>query len=253
MRLDQYLFLKKYVSSRTKAQEMILRGEVKIKNQKHLQWLSIFKPSFQVDESENIEILIDSELAQYVSRSALKLAGALEQFHVLAKDLVCLDVGQSTGGFTQVLLNRGARRVIGVEVGQGQLAPSLKDHPKVKLFEKTKIQDFINKTQLKFDLIVVDVSFVSGLHFMKELLQLAHDGTHCVYLYKPQFECGAEALNSNGVVTDLKLIEAHCSLFIQKISSHWELLAQAPAHLPGRSGNQESVLYLKPRPADKRR
>jgi len=166
------------------------------------------KVSFKLSAADSIEVE-DSELTRYVSRGGLKLEGALAQSAVSAENAHVLDVGQSTGGFTDCVLQQGAAKVIGVEVGQDQLHPSLRNHPQVICLEGINARDLPQAQLLEyspngFDLIVMDVSFISQTLILPGLAPLLAPSGRIVSLVKPQFEVGKDGLGKNGIVRDEK-------------------------------------------------
>ncbi len=232
-RLDKFLFSKGYFSSRQKAQQAIEEGKVfvdgKLKN-----------PSFNVLGNEKIEVLNDEE---YVSRGAFKLLKAVDVFGLNLKDKVVLDIGASTGGFTQVCLKEGAKKVYALDVGKGQLHDKLKVSTKVVDLSET---DF--RTSKKYDdvdFIVSDVSFISLKHIIPEILQ-RYEFVPVVVLFKPQFECGMEfAKKKNGVVKDKKLHLKLLKDFIEYLKGfHIKISGTAYSPIAGKNGNIEYLFYL---------
>ncbi len=192
MRLDVYLTSKGKYPSRNKAREAVERGEVSVNGKP-------CKPSLEVDGSEQIVI---SSAEQYVSVGAYKLAEAFRVFGISAKGLTFADIGASAGGFTQVLLNNGAAKVYAVDVGEGLLDKSLYADPRVVPVENTNARNMTAATLgEQTDGVVSDVSFISLSYIMPSVSAVLKDGGYAVLLVKPQFECGREALNKNGIVT----------------------------------------------------
>lgn len=193
MRLDQALVARGLAPSRARAREFIREAAVTVDGR------AVTKASSPV--TEDAVIAVAAEAHDYVSRAALKLEAALETFGVDPLDLVCLDLGSSTGGFTEVLLRRGARRVFAVDVGTDQLHPRLRDEPRVVSLEQTHARDLCpDLIPQPLDLVVCDVSFISILKALPPALALARDGAMLVTLVKPQFELGPEAIGKNGRV-----------------------------------------------------
>jgi len=144
----------------------------------------------------------------WVSRSAEKLAGFLEQFPIKINGKKCLDVGSSTGGFTQVLLSYGANRIDAVDVGSNQLHESIRSNPKVSSYEQTDIRDFAKQNNgIFYDIIVCDASFISLYEIVDFIFLVANTDTKIILLYKPQFEVGRDQLRKTGVPKDLKIVE----------------------------------------------
>jgi 23S rRNA (cytidine1920-2'-O)/16S rRNA (cytidine1409-2'-O)-methyltransferase len=194
------------------------------------------------------EIAIDARLSAsaahpYVSRGGVKLAAALHHFKVDARGRVCLDVGASTGGFTQVLLQRGARRVYAVDVGRGQLHASLRALPEVVSLEETDIRSI---SPARFDpapdLVVVDVSFISLKLVLPPAVALVKKPVQLVALIKPQFEAGRSALKK-GVVRDEAVRQAVCNEIAEFVRSlGWTVLGIIPSPIQGGDGNVEFLL-----------
>ena len=216
--------------SRTQAQALVLAGRVPGHE----------KPGEQVDESTGLEV---TKGDPYVSRGGVKLANALDAFGVDPGGLDVLDVGASTGGFTDVLLQRGASRVIALDVGYGQLHPRLRDDPRVHVFERTNAR---HVTGLPFapELVVCDVSFISVRKALPPLLELAAPGWQAVVLVKPQFEAGpADA--RGGVVRD-PVGRRRVAREVAEAAIGWgaETTGVVDSGLPGPKGNRELFLHL---------
>ncbi len=227
MRLDQYLVEEGFVDSRTKAQELIKSRKVSVNGK------PVTKPAYKVT-GEKVEIA-DEKI--YVSRGAHKLKGFLPSLPFTPKGLHALDIGASTGGFTQVLLEEGAATVTCVDVGQGQLHQQLQDDKRVISFEKMDIRDFTR--QRRFDLVTSDVSFISLHHIFESVDALSQKWI--VLLFKPQFEVGKDAKrDSHGVVVDLKAIEQARAAFEEATSAlGWKMVHHEPSTLSGKEGNIE--------------
>ena len=194
MRLDNYLVEKEIVDSRNKSQTIIKEGLVSV-NAKVIK-----KSSFKVEEGDDVSVEAHDS---YVSRAAYKLLEFLEEHDLDVKDRMALDIGSSTGGFTQVLLERGARAVTCVDVGTDQLHKSIREDARVSVHESCDIRKF--ESQIQFNLVVSDVAFISLLHILSDVDRLASD--EIILLFKPQFEVGREAKrDKNGVVLDKKAI-----------------------------------------------
>jgi 23S rRNA (cytidine1920-2'-O)/16S rRNA (cytidine1409-2'-O)-methyltransferase len=198
------------------------------------------KPGEQVDESAALAV---TEGDPYVSRGGVKLANALVAFAIDPTGLDVLDVGASTGGFTDVLLQRGADRVIALDVGYGQLHPRLREHPRVLVYERTNAR---HVTELPFapELIVCDVSFISVRKALPPLLELAAPGWEAVVLVKPQFEAGpADA--RGGVVRDAE-VRSRVVREVAEAAVGWggQTTGVVDSGLPGPKGNRELFLHL---------
>ncbi len=228
MRLDELLVKKGVVGSRNRAQALIKEGSVKVDSK------VVKKSSQRVEESSSVEILADTI---YVSRAAKKLDGFLKVHPVAIKNKRCLDVGASTGGFTQILLERGALSVTALDVGNSQLHKSLREDERVKCVESTDVRDF--EVDEPFDIVTCDVSFISLHHILKSLDRLS--GSVLIILFKPQFEVGREAARDRrGVVKDEKALQEAQRGFEEACRElGWRLMAKEASTLPGKEGNRE--------------
>ncbi|BDR58149.1 TlyA family RNA methyltransferase [Xylocopilactobacillus apicola] len=202
MRLDQLLVAKKKFTSRSKAQAAIKEGHVFLPDGKVLK-----KPALDLSESTN---LIVRDQDPYVSRGAYKLLKAIDLFEINYQNQVVLDIGASTGGFTQVALNHGAKKVFALDVGSNQLDPVIAQDSRVVVIENynfryAKPEDFPVE---KFDLIQCDVSFISLNYIIKPAAQLLKPDGQAVFLIKPQFEAGREFVSKHGVVKNQKVVLA---------------------------------------------
>ena len=233
MRLDNYLVEKEFVDSRNKAQTIIKEGLVSVNSK------VIKKSSFKIELSDEVTL---GEYKQYVSRAAFKLAEFLEEIELSVKDKTALDIGSSTGGFTQVLLENGVAEVNAVDVGRDQLHKSIKDNERVYSFESCDIREF--ESQKRFDLVVSDVSFISLLNILDDVDRLAI--SDIILLFKPQFEVGREAKRDNhGVVLDEKAILNAMNKFETACKEKgWRLNTKAPSKLTGKEGNLEYCYYF---------
>ncbi len=229
IRLDNYLVNNALTDSRTKAQVLIKDAKVLVNSK------VILKSSFKVNE-ESDEVIVEAH-EKYVSRSAHKLKAFLQELDLDVKDKIALDIGSSTGGFTQVLLQNGVKEVSAVDVGKGQLHHSLKSDSRVHSFESCDIRKF--KSDTLFELIVSDVSFISLLYILDDVHRLASD--KIILLFKPQFEVGREAKRDNhGVVLDNKAIEKAMAKFEEACEEKgWKLILKSASKLTGKEGNLE--------------
>ena len=197
-RIDKLLVEKGLAESRTKAQAMVMAGVVLVGEQR------VDKPSDQFPTDVQIRIKgSDDPTSRYVGRGGLKLEGALREFQMDVTGLVCLDVGASTGGFTDCLLQHGAGRVVALDVGHNQIDWRLRQDPRVEVREGVnarflKAEDFATK----FDLVVVDVSFISLTKVLPALVPLLNQSGRLISLIKPQFEVGRGEVGSGGIVKD---------------------------------------------------
>lgn len=233
MRLDNYLVEKEFVESRNKAQTIIKEGLVSI-NAKVVK-----KSSYRVEESDVVSV---AEYKQYVSRAAFKLAEFLEELHLDVKNKIALDIGSSTGGFTQVLLENGVSQVSAVDVGTEQLHKSLREDERVHVYESCDIRDF--SSEKAFELVVSDVAFISLLYILDDVDRLACKDI--ILLFKPQFEVGREVKrDKNGVVQDKKAIANAMQKFEDAtLLKGWSLVKKSPSKLTGKEGNLEYCYYF---------
>jgi 23S rRNA (cytidine1920-2'-O)/16S rRNA (cytidine1409-2'-O)-methyltransferase len=238
MRLDQLLVERGFYPSRSRARDAILRGTVRSTGGPELT-----KPGLPV--GTDIEIEISDPASGYVSRAALKLAAGLDHFRLDPADCRCLDIGASTGGFTQVLLERGAKSVLAVDAGHGQLHASLKDDQRVISLEGLNARD-IDASIFPDgppDFIVCDVSFISLRLALPKALELAARGAAGAFLVKPQFEAGRAAIGKNGILKDASLgpkIAADVASWLD--GKGWQALGVIPSPLEGGDGNREYLL-----------
>jgi 23S rRNA (cytidine1920-2'-O)/16S rRNA (cytidine1409-2'-O)-methyltransferase len=197
-RIDRLMLERGLVDSRTKAQALIMAGAVLVNEQR------VEKPSDLAAPHDDIRIKgADDPAARYVGRGGVKLEAALRQFAIDVRDQLCLDVGSSTGGFTDCLLQHGARRVVAVDVGHNQLDWRLRNDPRVEVREGVNArhlrpQDFVER----FDLAVMDVAFISATKVMPAAVPLLKDEACLIVLIKPQFEVGRGEVGKGGIVRD---------------------------------------------------
>jgi 23S rRNA (cytidine1920-2'-O)/16S rRNA (cytidine1409-2'-O)-methyltransferase len=235
IRLDHLLLQRGFVSTRSKAQDLIKRGAVRVGGQAAL------KAGLLVSPDAPVQVL---ETEQYVARSALKLKPALDAFGFSPEDCACLDAGASTGGFTQVLLERGAACVYAVDVGRDQLHVSLRSNPKVVSLESTDARKLVPALFAKpVEAIVCDLSFISLLKVLPAILPLAAPGAWLVALIKPQFEVGRAAVGKGGIVKD----EAAKARAIERVVTYigeagWTVRGTLPSPVPGQDGNEETLV-----------
>jgi 23S rRNA (cytidine1920-2'-O)/16S rRNA (cytidine1409-2'-O)-methyltransferase len=197
-RIDKLIVERGLAESRTKAQAMVMAGVVLVDEQR------VEKPSHQFDPHSEIRIKGgDDPTSRYVGRGGLKLEAALREFHIDVAELTCLDVGASTGGFTDCLLQNGAKKVVAVDVGHNQIDWRLRNDPRVDVREGVnarylKPEDF----ETKFDLAVMDVSFISATKVLPAIVPLLVEGGSIITLIKPQFEVGRGEVGGGGIVRD---------------------------------------------------
>lgn len=238
-RIDRLLVEKGFFASREQAKRSIMAGLVFVDDQR------IDKPGTIVDAM--LPIRIKGDPCPYVSRGGLKLAKALAVFDVNVQDLTAIDVGASTGGFTDCLLQNGAAKVYAVDVGYGQLDWRLRNDPRVVVMERTNIR-YLAGEQLQelVQLAVIDVAFISLTKFFANLLQLLCSDGQIIALVKPQFEAGREFVGKKGVVRDLNV---HCTLLLRLLSQLQEfgagLVALDYSPIRGPAGNVEYLAYFR--------
>ncbi|HSE32847.1 MAG TPA: TlyA family RNA methyltransferase [Pyrinomonadaceae bacterium] len=235
-RIDKLLVTRGLADSRTKAHAMVMAGIVLVDNQR------VDKPSDQFLPDASIRIKdADNPASKYVGRGGLKLEAALSKFHIDVAGLTCLDVGASTGGFTDCLLQHGATRVFAIDVGHNQIDWRLRNDPRVEVREGVNARylqpdDF----PTRFDLIVVDVSFISLTKVLPALAPLLDDNGRLIALIKPQFEVGRGEVGSGGVVRDAaqrERVVQEVIEFAETIGLTSEALIESPVH--GAEGNIE--------------
>jgi 23S rRNA (cytidine1920-2'-O)/16S rRNA (cytidine1409-2'-O)-methyltransferase len=236
VRLDQALVAQGLVPSRQRAQAMVRAGLVRVAGE----------VADRPDQLVNPSVSIDLEgLKGYVSRGGDKLAAALDAFGVDPAGRVCLDVGASTGGFTDLLLQRGAARVIAVDVGYGQLAWSLRQDPRVIVLERVNIRH-LDRLPVPADLAVIDVSFISLRLVLPRVRELLSPPGDVVALVKPQFEVGKGAVGKGGVVRDPeqhRQVLSELRHFAEE--SGYAIAGEIPSPVLGAKGNREFLLYLR--------
>ena len=234
IRLDNLLVDRKMVESRSQAESYIKLGKITVDGVKRT------KPGFFVDVDSELKIL---QQVQYVSRAGLKLESVAKKMRIDFRNKTVLDVGSSTGGFTDYSLKNGANKVISVDVGTDQLHPKLRLNKKVELHEKTDIRNF--KTDQKIDVVVIDVSFISIKEILPSVVNLSNKNTKIVAMVKPQFEAGRNG-TVNGVVKNnsyrrkiLQDFENWCR------SNNLYIENKRDSEVKGTKGNQERFYILR--------
>lgn len=220
-------------ASRSQAESYIKLGKVKVNGR------PVSKAGYLVGAVDKLEI---EQTEQYVSRAALKLAGAADKLGLDFKGKVVLDVGSSTGGFTDYALKHGASKVIAVDVGTNQLHPSLRTNPKVELYEKTDIRDF--KTGQKLDIILIDVSFISLRQVLPAVANLSRKRTQIVAMVKPQFEAQASEINK-GVIKNDSIRRAILKDFETWAKDYFIIKSKSDSIVTGAKGNLERFYLLR--------
>ncbi len=238
-RLDVALYERGLCRSRERGRQLIKNGNIKVNG------IQCKKPSFSVKETD--EILVSGEIHKYVGRGGLKLEKALEVFPIFLSDAVCLDIGASTGGFTDCMLQNNARLVYALDVGHSQLDDKLLADNRVVNMEKTNIRNSVKSDfEEDIDFIATDVSFISLKLVLPVIKELLSDDGSAVVLIKPQFEAGKENVGKSGIVKEPRV---HKQILNEMIMFSYELgfdisgLCVSP--IKGGDGNIEYLMYLK--------
>jgi 23S rRNA (cytidine1920-2'-O)/16S rRNA (cytidine1409-2'-O)-methyltransferase len=237
IRLDRLLVERGLVESRERGHALILAGQVLVNGQKQ------DKAGALVPEDAELRIL--GEVLPYVSRGGLKLEGALNWFKISVEGKTALDVGASTGGFTDCLLQHGAKKVYAVDVGYGQLAWKLRQDPRVITIERVNIRDIASSlVPESIDIAVIDVSFISLEKVVPSILKFFKPGSELVALIKPQFEVGREQVGKGGIVRD----EAARKAAVDRVTDFirglgLEVKGIVPSPITGQDGNVEFLIY----------
>lgn len=238
-RLDVAVFEQGYASSREKAKALIMAGIVYVNNQK------VDKAGFELKEGDVLEVR--GKTLQYVSRGGLKLEKAMQEFPISLAGKICMDVGASTGGFTDCMLQNGAVKVYSVDVGYGQLAWKLRTDERVVNLERTNFR-YATREQIpdEIDFASVDVSFISLKHILPNLNALLADDGQAVCLIKPQFEAGKEKVGKKGVVRDLAVhLEVVENVIDLATANGFSVCGLQFSPIKGPEGNIEYLIYLK--------
>ncbi|MDB5507415.1 MAG: hemolysin [Devosia sp.] len=239
IRLDLALEARRLLPSRARARDAITRGTVTVNG------VQATKPHQQVAATDII--VLDDPAAHYVSRAALKLIAGLDAAGIDVTGMIALDIGSSTGGFSQVLLERGAAKVYAVDVGHDQLHASLRRSRRVVSLEGTNARD-ITATLIPeiIDVLVCDVSFVSVVKVLAAPLALCKPGATTIILIKPQFEVGRDNVGRGGIVTDATAIErVNDDVTNFMAAGGWEALTTLPSPITGGDGNRETVAVFR--------
>ena len=238
IRLDMALEQRRLLPSRARARDAILRGTVTVNGE------PAKKPNQMVSRED--VIALDDPASRYVSRAALKLLAGLDAGEIEATGKTCLDVGSSTGGFTQVLLERGAEKVFAVDVGHEQLHRRLKGNRRVVSLEGTNARDLTrDEIPEPIDILVSDISFVSVIKVLEAPLALCAQRADAVILFKPQFEVGRDFVGGGGIVTDMEATAralGEAIAFVEAQGFAHRLSVDSP--IAGGDGNQETVLVF---------
>ncbi len=238
-RLDKVIKQRRLIRSRSRAQRMIEAGRVKVNGQ------IVSRPGHPIDSDAEIEVL---GYEPYVSRGGEKLEAALEQFRVDPKGRICLDVGASTGGFTDCLLQHGAAKVYAIDVGHDQLHPKLRSDPRVVVREGLNAR-YLQPKDISdpIELIVADVSFISLKLILPPLVEILARGGELILLVKPQFEVGKDALPPTGVVRDAALQARALNDVARFIESEtpWKVVEDMLSPIEGEKGNIEFLVHAR--------
>lgn len=237
-RLDVVVFEQGYAPSREKAKAIIMAGIVYVNNQK------VDKAGFELKEGDVLEVR--GKTLQYVSRGGLKLEKAMQEFPITLEGKICMDVGASTGGFTDCMLQNGAVKVYSVDVGYGQLAWKLRTDERVVNLERTNFR-YATREQIpdEVDFASVDVSFISLKHILPNLNTLLAPDGQAVCLIKPQFEAGKEKVGKKGVVRDLNVhLEVVENVINLALENGFSVMGLQFSPIKGPEGNIEYLIYL---------
>ncbi|MDY5377853.1 MAG: TlyA family RNA methyltransferase [Eubacterium coprostanoligenes] len=237
-RLDVAVFEQGYAQSREKAKAIIMAGIVYVNNQK------VDKAGFELKEGDVLEVR--GKTLQYVSRGGLKLEKAMQEFPITLEGKICMDVGASTGGFTDCMLQNGAVKVYSVDVGYGQLAWKLRTDERVVNLERTNFR-YATREQIpdEVDFASVDVSFISLKHILPNLNTLLASDGQAVCLIKPQFEAGKEKVGKKGVVRDLNVhLEVVENVIKLALENGFSVMGLQFSPIKGPEGNIEYLIYL---------
>lgn len=222
--------------SKTQIQNWIIGNRVKVGGK------VVNKPGLNFAQSSLIELDIQEQ--KFVCRAGFKLEKALEHFNIDIKDLTVLDAGLSTGGFTDCLLQFGAKKVYGVDVGHGQVHEKIKSNPQVVVLEKTNLRYLDNLPEL-VDLATLDLSFISLLKVIEPVKKLLKPNGKLITLIKPQFEAGKDQISKSGVITDSQVHEQVIkSVTSQIVSLGFQLIGVIESPITGTSGNKEFLAYF---------
>lgn len=233
-RLDQQLVVRGLVATRSQAESWIKLGKVFVNGQ------AIAKPGFLVSGDAVLELKADE---QYVGRAGLKLASVAATLGLDFAGKVILDVGSSTGGFTDYALQHGAKKVIAVELGKDQLHPSLNGHPHIELHEQTDIRDMHELSSMP-DIVVIDVSFISLRDILPHVARLSSVRTQIVAMVKPQFEATASSLKHKGVIKNDRLRRDILKNFEEWAKQRFMIIGKTDSEIAGAKGNLERFYVL---------
>ncbi len=235
-RLDKYLVEIGEVTTRSQAESYIRLGKVKVDGE------IIRKPGYKADGKNKITLDVKT---QYVSRAAMKLESINEKFGLDFRGKTVLDVGSSTGGFTDFAIKSGAKKAIGVEKGKKQMHPKLRSNLSVELHENTDIRDYAATTETSApDIVLIDVSFISIREVLRVLPKIISPATKVIAMVKPQFESSSEGQKHKGVIKNEAMRRQILSDFEQWASERYQVLDKADSAVKGEKGNRERFYKL---------
>lgn len=232
-RLDQLITARKLVPTRSQAESYIRLGKVRVNG------TILTKPGALVSNEADVKLLATE---QYVSRAGLKLASVAKLLKLDFRDATVLDVGSSTGGFTDYAIQHGAKKVYAVDVGTQQLHPSLHNNPIIELYEQTDIRDFI--PTITPDIVVMDVSFISLRHVLPHIIKIVTPKTNIVAMCKPQFEAGDDSKHK-GIIKNDRMRRDILKEFEQWLRPRFIIVEKIDSEVSGAKGNKERFYLLK--------
>lgn len=236
-RLDMLVLERLPQYSRQYIHSLIMQGKVRVNGR------VVTKAGTQYAEDAHIEV--DAHEPRYVSRAGFKLEKALDSFKVDVKGLAVLDAGLSTGGFADCLLQRGAAKIYGIDVGYGQVHEKIRTDPRVVVMERTNLRE-VRDIGEKVDLVTLDLSFISVLKVMEAVTAVLKPAGQLIVLIKPQFEAGKEQVETGGLVTDPKVHQQVIATVTEGIKAHgFELVGVIDSPIEGMSGNKEFLAYFR--------
>lgn len=236
-RLDCMVVSRKLAKSRESAKSLILNNQIMVNN------ICVNKPSYQTNQEDSIVIIGDT--LKYVGRGGLKLEKALSFFNINVDNRICMDIGASTGGFTDCMLQNGAQKVYAIDVGHDQLDNKLRNNTKVINLENTNIRN-LKKEDIfeQVNFISIDVSFISLKLVIVKAKEFLDENGEIIALIKPQFECGSKYLNKNGILTDKRQHIIVLKDIIEFCSREFAIKGLTSSPIKGGEGNIEYLLYL---------
>lgn len=236
-RLDDYLIEHKFARDKDEAFVTVTEGRVFVEGQKAVSPAQMFLP--------NAKIEVRPE-RQYVGRGAYKLVGALDVFDIKVEDMICADIGAATGGFTQVLLTRGAAKVYAIDTAKGKLAFKLRDDPRVVVMEETDVRHLEQLPELA-DIVTIDVSLITLRDILPHVLRLIKPDGSAAVLFKPQYEARDSAMLRHGIIKDDATRVQLFNDFVAWLPAHkWRVVKWIESPIRGSKGNVEYLLHLKP-------